>query len=177
MRSRVRFPVLPWEFSLTGRDSHSDHGLGSLLNLGLRSLLVLYAHTYHHSHHRGNVSVPYGRPQSQKSVTLRPQPGRGTTKSIWTCGGTGGEYIHIYVRWRVLCCFYSLKTQREWIAVRYLLQLFGPWGRSSILHLAQRETKSTQTHSIYTVKPNEQNTSKFIMFRWSTHARISFLTI
>jgi hypothetical protein len=30
MRSRVRFPVLPWEFYLAGEDPHSDHGLGSL---------------------------------------------------------------------------------------------------------------------------------------------------
>jgi hypothetical protein len=28
-------------------------------------------------------------PQPQKSVTLRPQLGGGTTKYIWTCGGTG----------------------------------------------------------------------------------------
>jgi hypothetical protein len=30
MRSRVGFPVLPWELSLAGKDPHSDHGLGSL---------------------------------------------------------------------------------------------------------------------------------------------------
>ena len=29
MRSRVRFPVLPWEFFLAGKDSRGDHGLGS----------------------------------------------------------------------------------------------------------------------------------------------------
>jgi hypothetical protein len=28
--ARIRFPVLPWEFSLVGEDPHSDHGLGSL---------------------------------------------------------------------------------------------------------------------------------------------------
>jgi hypothetical protein len=28
MRSRVRFPVLPWEFSLEGEDPSGDHGLG-----------------------------------------------------------------------------------------------------------------------------------------------------
>ena len=28
MRSRVRFPVLPWEFFLAGKDSRGDHGLG-----------------------------------------------------------------------------------------------------------------------------------------------------
>ena len=29
MRSRARFPVLPWEFFLAGKDSRGDHGLGS----------------------------------------------------------------------------------------------------------------------------------------------------
>jgi hypothetical protein len=29
IRSRVRFPVLPWEIFLEGEDSHGDHGLGS----------------------------------------------------------------------------------------------------------------------------------------------------
>ena len=29
MKSRVRFPVLPWEFFLAGKDSSGDHGLGS----------------------------------------------------------------------------------------------------------------------------------------------------
>ena len=29
MRSRVRFPVLPWEFFLAGKDTRGDHGLGS----------------------------------------------------------------------------------------------------------------------------------------------------
>ena len=29
MKSRFRFPVLPWEFFLAGKDSRGDHGLGS----------------------------------------------------------------------------------------------------------------------------------------------------
>jgi hypothetical protein len=29
MRSRVRFPVLPWGIFLEGEDPHGDHGLGS----------------------------------------------------------------------------------------------------------------------------------------------------
>jgi hypothetical protein len=33
MRSRVRFPVLLWEFFLEGEGSHGDHGLGSLVEL------------------------------------------------------------------------------------------------------------------------------------------------
>jgi hypothetical protein len=56
MRSQVWFSVLPWEFSPAGEEPHS------LYNLGLRPFRVLHAHTYHHSHHRGNVTAPYGRP-------------------------------------------------------------------------------------------------------------------
>jgi hypothetical protein len=33
MRSRVRFPVVPWGFFLEGEDFHGDHGLGSLVEL------------------------------------------------------------------------------------------------------------------------------------------------
>jgi hypothetical protein len=34
MRSRVRFPVLPWVFNFPeGEDSHGDHGVGSLAEL------------------------------------------------------------------------------------------------------------------------------------------------
>jgi hypothetical protein len=69
MRSRVRFPVSPWEFSFAGEDPRSDHGLGSLYNLGLRPLLSLHTHTYHHSHHRGIVTAPHGRPTSEVGYT------------------------------------------------------------------------------------------------------------
>jgi hypothetical protein len=44
MRSRVRFLALPWGFFLEGEDSHGDHGLGSLVELRLRPLLVLHIH-------------------------------------------------------------------------------------------------------------------------------------
>jgi hypothetical protein len=37
MRSRVRFPILPWGFFLEGEDSHGDHGLGSLVELRLKA--------------------------------------------------------------------------------------------------------------------------------------------
>jgi hypothetical protein len=43
-------------------DPHSNHSLGSLQNVGLRPLLVLHAHTYRHSRHRGNVTASCGRP-------------------------------------------------------------------------------------------------------------------
>jgi hypothetical protein len=38
MKSRVRFPVLPWGFYLEGGDSHGDYGLGSLVELRIKIL-------------------------------------------------------------------------------------------------------------------------------------------
>jgi hypothetical protein len=37
MRSRVRFPVLPWGSFLEGEDPHGDHGLGSLVQLRFKA--------------------------------------------------------------------------------------------------------------------------------------------
>jgi hypothetical protein len=37
MRSRVRFPVLPWGFFLEGEDPHGDHGLGRLVELRFKA--------------------------------------------------------------------------------------------------------------------------------------------
>jgi hypothetical protein len=37
MRSRIRFPVLPWGFFLEGEDSHDVYGLGSLVELGFKT--------------------------------------------------------------------------------------------------------------------------------------------
>jgi hypothetical protein len=38
MRSRIRFPVLPWGFFLEGEDSHGDDGLSSLVELRFKAL-------------------------------------------------------------------------------------------------------------------------------------------
>ena len=89
MRSRVRFPVLPWEFFLAVKYSRGDHGSGWLVDLGLRPLLVFHLPAYHHSHHRDNVVAPHGRPNLRKSATLSPQPGGKPRKFIRTCGGIG----------------------------------------------------------------------------------------
>jgi hypothetical protein len=44
MRSRFRFPVLPWEFFLEGENPLGNHGLGNLAEFSLRPLLVLHIH-------------------------------------------------------------------------------------------------------------------------------------
>jgi hypothetical protein len=81
MRSRVRFPILPWGFYLEGEDFHGDHGLGNLVELGLRPLLVLHFYISPlTSSGQRNCATWASHPQ--KSVTLRPQPEGETLKSI-----------------------------------------------------------------------------------------------
>jgi len=64
-------PVLPWEFFLAGKDSSGDHGLGRLVDLGLRPLLVFHLPAHHHSHHRDNVVAPHGRPNLKSLLRYR----------------------------------------------------------------------------------------------------------
>jgi hypothetical protein len=81
MRSRVRFPTLPWGFFLEGEYSHGDHSLSSSVELKLRPLLVLYIHVSPPTSSEQHNCASWAS-QPQKSVTLRPQPGRETTKSV-----------------------------------------------------------------------------------------------
>jgi hypothetical protein len=90
MKSQVRFPVLPWGFLLEGEDPLGDHGLASLVELSLRPLLVLHIHISP-STSSGQRNCASLASHPQKSVTLRPQPGGESTKSIrdmwWHCRG------------------------------------------------------------------------------------------
>jgi hypothetical protein len=78
---------------LEGEDSSGDHGVGSLVELRLRRLLVLHIHISP-STSSGQRNCASWASQPQKSVTLRPQWGGETTKSIrgmwWHWGG--GEH-------------------------------------------------------------------------------------
>jgi hypothetical protein len=80
MRSRVRFPVLPWGFFLEGEDLLGDHGLGSLVEF----IYILYIYNLYisPSTSSGQRNCATWASQPQKSVTLRPQPGGEITKSI-----------------------------------------------------------------------------------------------
>jgi hypothetical protein len=80
MRSRVWFPALPWGFFLEGEDSHGDHGLGILVEFRLRSLLV-HIHVSP-SNASGLRNCASWASQPQKAVTLWPQSGGETAKSI-----------------------------------------------------------------------------------------------
>jgi hypothetical protein len=104
IRPRVRFTVLPWEFSLAGEDRHSGHDLGSLQNLGLKPLLRPHAHTYqHHSHHRGNVTAPYGRPNLRRRLHFgHNQEGRPRSLYGHVVVLGGKKFIHVFVNciWR-----------------------------------------------------------------------------
>jgi hypothetical protein len=85
MKSRVRFPDLPKGFFLEGEDPLGDYGLGSLVEFRFNAPPGT-SYSYITIHHIGTTSQP------QKSVTLRPQPGGETTKSIrdmwWYWGKT-----------------------------------------------------------------------------------------
>ena len=46
-----------------GEDARCGHGLGSLVEFRFEGPSPwLYILLYHHSHHRGNVTAPHGRP-------------------------------------------------------------------------------------------------------------------
>jgi hypothetical protein len=81
MKSRVRISVQPWRFFLEGEDPNGDHGLGSLVEFRLRPLLLLHIHISP-STSSGQRNCASWASHPQKSVTLRPQPGGQTTKSI-----------------------------------------------------------------------------------------------
>ena len=88
MRSRVRFPALPWEFSLKGRIPAVTMVWVGQQNLGLRALLALHLPLSPLTS-SGQRNCASWVSQPQKSVTLLPCPGGRTTKSKRTCGGTG----------------------------------------------------------------------------------------
>src|SRR5215468_929468 len=94
MRSRVRFPVLLCGFFLEGKDSHDDHGLGSLVELRFKARFKAPPSTSYSlspSTSLGQRNCASWASQHQKSVTLRPQLGGVITESIrdmwWYWGG------------------------------------------------------------------------------------------
>ena len=88
VRSRVRFPALPWEFSLKGRIPAVTMLWVSWYNLGLRALLALHPSIspLTSSWQRNCASWVS---QTQKSVTLLSWTGGRTAKSTRTRGGIG----------------------------------------------------------------------------------------
>ena len=80
MRSRVRFPALPWEFSLKGKIPRGDHGLGRLVEFRFKAPpgTTSSSITTHTPSGQRNCASWASKPQ--KSVTLLPCPGGRTTK-------------------------------------------------------------------------------------------------
>ena len=62
MRSWVRFPALPCEFSLKGKDSRGDHGLCRLVEFRFKAAPGTNPPLSPLTHHRDNVTAPHGRP-------------------------------------------------------------------------------------------------------------------
>jgi len=69
-----------------GEDFRGDHGLGRLVDLGLRALLALHP-SISPLTSSGQRNCASWASQPQKSVTLQPCPGGRITKSTRTCGG------------------------------------------------------------------------------------------
>src|SRR5215469_16538933 len=81
MRSRGRFPVLPWGIFREGEDPHGHHGLGSLVELMFKAPPGT-SYSYITIQLTGQRNCASWASQPQKSVTLQPQLGGETTKSI-----------------------------------------------------------------------------------------------
>jgi hypothetical protein len=103
MRSRVRFPALPWEFSLKGRIPAVTMVWVDWYNLGLRALLALHPPISPLTS-SGQRNCASWACQPQKSVTLLSCPGGRTTKSTRTCGGNGQKkkYLQDYAESNIL---------------------------------------------------------------------------
>jgi hypothetical protein len=87
-------------FFLAGEDSHGDHGLGSLVELRLKPLLVLHIHIAP-STSSGQCNCDSWMCQPQKSVTFRPQLGGETTKFIrdmwWHWGENKKKIKNVFI--------------------------------------------------------------------------------
>ena len=91
MSSRVRFPVLPWEFSLKGRIPAVGWQY-----LSLRALLALHP-SISPLTSWGQRNCVSWKSQPQKSVKILPCPGGKTTKSTRTCGALGKKWNFWYI--------------------------------------------------------------------------------
>ena len=93
MRSRVWFPVLPWEVFLAEKDSRSGHGVVVSRFMLKASWCFIFLHVTTHTP-SGQRSRASWASQTQKSATLSPQPGEKPRKFVRTCGGIGNIYIY-----------------------------------------------------------------------------------
>ena len=90
MRSRVRFPVLPWEFSLHGKIPVVTMVL-VVSRYRLKAPPGILSSCISPLTSSGQRSRASWTSQPQKSATLSPQPGGKPRKFIRICGGIGGR--------------------------------------------------------------------------------------
>jgi len=98
MRPRLRFPALPWEFSLKGRIPAVTMVWVGWYNLGLRALLALHPPISPLTSSRQRNCASWAS-QPEKSVTLLPCPEGRTTKSTRTRGGIGPKKKKKFPTW------------------------------------------------------------------------------
>jgi hypothetical protein len=112
MRSRVRFPVLPWGFFLEGEGSHGDHGLGSLVELRFMALLVL--------HIQISPSTSSGVPTSEVGYTSAStgdhEVHKGYVVVFWG-GGPISEVVSVYVA-SGICFFYDIGINQGHVNIK-----------------------------------------------------------
>jgi hypothetical protein len=120
MRSRVRFPALPWGFFSEGEDSHGDHGLGGLVELKFKAPPgSSYSYITHRPLHRDNVTAPHGRPNLRRWLHFGHNR-EGDHEVHKRRGGIGKKNC------RVATCFGFLRSHLQ--AVAYPGIFFGGGG-------------------------------------------------
>ena len=117
MRSRVRFPALPWEFFLVGKiPTVTMVWVVSRLRLKGPSwyLIFIYISPLSSMGQRSRTSWAH---QPQKSATLSPQPGGKTTKFI----RTGGGIRYRYIKWHNSQLLHEIRDSDWWCHERNLI--------------------------------------------------------
>jgi hypothetical protein len=126
MRSQVRFPGVPWEFSLKGRIPAVTMLWVSWYNLGLRALLALHP-SISPLTSSGQRNCASWVSQTQKSVTLLSWTGGRTAKSTRTRGGIGPKQkivskmdITKLYRWHCIQIYWYKRENRSKAGTGYI---------------------------------------------------------
>jgi len=126
VRSRVRFPALPWEFSLKGRIPAVTMLWVSWYNLGLRALLALHP-SISPLTSSGQRNCASWVSQTRKSVTLLSWTGGRTAKSTRTRGGIGPKQkivsnmdITKLYRWHCIQTYWYKRGNRNKAGTGYI---------------------------------------------------------
>ena len=119
MRSRVRFPVLPCEFSLKGKIPAVTMVWVDKHNLGLRPLLALHPPLSPLTYHRDNVTAPHGRPNLRSLLHFCHAQEGGPRSPQRTCCGIGKKKIIIIIIIIIIISRYTQLFYKTYFIVLY----------------------------------------------------------